>query len=409
MTDYVKQLSASFPAGGNGFAIKGLFLLLTIAPAFFIKFIPYGDLLMASGAAAATIGILSVAAPWLSEKSADAFWTASLFFLIVIIGQGQPAFIAAAWGTWIVRKALTDPVISVVGASTGTAQVGLAAASFFIAFILISWTSAGSLTFWWSLTFAAALSAVATFVSRYLRSEVTAPLPELAGVTALAAIFGFNPIYMLYGQPLLLSAGVATVCAFILYKVSLFGKTVAPAFAIYGTVVYFAFDASGFAFFITFLILCETGDRINKRPDNVRLMNRPGQFPARALPAILVAAVSVGWEDPFLFYLAFAGSLSAATFMQWFPEITEKPAEGLTGLKNFITGSIGASLMAISASLFYIIPSEAIPIVLLAGVSPILTTHLTRTLAQPDRDAKYLPALFGAAAAAFLHNIFLLS
>lgn len=405
MTDYGKQLSASFPAGGSGFTAKGLYLLIAVAPALFIKFIPYGDILIATGAAAATIGTLSVIAPSLSEKSEDAFWTASLFFLIVIISESQPAFAAAGWGSWIVRNALKELPHPVSG-YTGTAR---AASIFFIAFILISWASGGNVTLWWSLMFAAVLTAVAIFVSRQLRSEVTAPLPELAAVTLLASLFGFNPVYMLYGQPLLLSAGVALVCAFILYKVSLIGKTVAPAFVIYGTVVYFAFDSSGFAFFITFLIICETGDRINKRDDNVRLMDGPGQFPARALPAILLAAVSVGWEDPFLFYLAFAGSLSAATFMQWFPKAAKKPPAGITGLKDFITGSVGASLMAISASLFYLIPSEAIPVVLLAGVSPILATPLTKALAQPDRDAKYLPALFGAAASAFLHNIFLLS
>ena len=411
--DYEKQLSASFPATGNGFTMKRAPLLLAIAPAFFIKFIPYSDLLMASGAAAAAIGIISVAATPLSEKSADAFWTALLFFLIVIVGADQPAFAAAGWSAWIVRKAFIESAPSVSGltetASTRTPVFVQTASIFFIAFILIFWTSAGSLTLWKSLTFAAILSLVAIFTSRHIRSEVSAPLPELAAITALASVSGFNPIYMLYGQPLLLSAGVATVCAFLLYKVSLIGKTVAPAFAIYGTIVYFAFDTSGFAFFITFLIICETGDRINKREDNVRLMNSPGQFPARALPAILLAVVSMGWEDPFLFYIAFAGSLSAAAFIQWFPETTEKPESGLTGLKNFVTGSVGASVMTICASFFYFIPSQALPIVLLAGISPVLTTHLKNALAQPDRDAKYLPALFGAAAAAFLHNIFLLS
>ena len=404
MTDYVKQLSADFPAGGNGLASKGLFLLLALFAAFFIRFYPYGDLLMATGAAAAAIGTLSVFAPSLSEKSADAFWTASIFFLIVIIGQGQPAFIAAAWGTWILRKALTE-----LPSSGGWAVFARPASSFIIAFALLFWTSAGTLTLLSSLTFTAVLLAVAAFVRSRLRPEDTAPLPELAAVTVLAAMYGFNPVYMLYGQPLILSAGVATVCALLLYKVSLIGKAVAPTFAIYGSIVYFAFDTSGFTFFIVFLIICETGDRINKRDDSVRLMNRPGQFPARALPAILISAVSLGYEDPFLFYLAFAGSLSAATFMQWFPEVTGKQAEGITGLKNFIRGSIGASLMAICASLFYFIPSEAVPIVLLAGVSPILTIHLAKTLAEPERDAKYLPAIFGAAASAFLHNIFLLS
>lgn len=412
MTDCGKQLSANIPVDGNGITTKGLLLLLAIAPAFLVRYLQYGDLLMATGAAAAAIGILSVAATSLSEKASDLFWTAFVFFLIVIVCKSQPAFAAAAWGTWLVREtSLNLPLLG--GNSIGTAPsarsvFAQAAASFVVASILIIWASGGTLTLWLSLGFAAVLLAVAAFVSRRLRSEVAAPLPELAAVTLLAGIFGFNPIYMLYGKPLLLSAAVAGVCAFLLYKVSLIGKTAVPAFALYGTIVYFALDTSGFAFFIVFLIICETGDKINKRPDNLRLMNKPGLFSARALPAILLAAVSVGWEDPFLFYLAFAGSLSAAAFMQWFPAISEKQSGGITGVKNFITGSVGASLMAICASLFNFIPSEAILIVLLAGVTPILTKQLTRPLAKPEKDAKYIPALLGAAAAAFLHNIILL-
>jgi len=333
-----------------------------------------------------------------------------LYFLIVIIGKGQPAFAAAAWGTWLVRRASwNQPPFgssSIGAAPFGRSVFAQAASSFIAASILIIWASGGSLTLLWSLVYAAVLTAVAAFAGRHLRSEVTAPLPELAAVTALAAFFGFDPIYMLYGKPLLLSAAVATVCAFILYKVSLIGKTAAPAFAIYGTVVYFALDSSGFAFFVIFLVICETGDMINKRPDNMRLMNRPGLFSARALPAILLAAVSVGWEDPFLFYLAFAGSLSAAAFMQWFPAISEKPPGGLTGLKNFITAFVGASITAICALWFNFIPYEAIHIVLLAGVTPVFAPHLAMSLAKPEKEAIYIPALIGAAAAAFLHNIF---
>jgi len=79
MTDYGKRLSASIPAGGNGITIKGLLLLPAIAPAFFVRYFQYGDLLMATGAAAAAIGILSVAAPSLFEKATDAFWAAFVF------------------------------------------------------------------------------------------------------------------------------------------------------------------------------------------------------------------------------------------------------------------------------------------------------------------------------------------
>jgi len=395
----------------NGFTIKGLLLLLAIAPAFFVRFFQYGDLLMATGAAAAAIGTVSIAVPSLSEKATDAFWAAFVFFLIVIAAKSQPAFAAAAWGTWIVRKASLNLLPlggNSIGAPPGRSVFAQAASSFIAAAILIILASGGGLTLWRSLGYAALLAAVAAFASRHLRSEVTAPLPELAAVTALAGFFGFDPIYMLYSKPLLLSAAVATVCAFLLYKVSLIGKTAVPAFAIYGTVVYFALDSSGFVFFIIFLVVSEIGDWINKRPDNVRLMNRPGLFPARALPAILLAAVSAGWEDPFLFYLAFAGSLSAAAFIQWFPAITEKPPGGMAGLKNFITASLGASLIAVCASLFDFIPFEAIHIVLLAGVTPVFTAQLAKSLADPEKGAKYIPALLGAAAAAFLHNIFLL-
>ena len=400
MMDYGKQLSASIPAGGYGQTTKGLFLLLAIAPAFFVRYFQYGDLLMATGAAAATIGTLSVAAPSLSEKASEAFWAAFVLFLIVIIGKSQPAFAAAACGTWIARKAsLSLP-------SLGRTVFAQAAAIFIAAAILIAWAAGGGLTLWQSLGYAALLAAVVVSVSRHLRSEVMAPLPELAAVTVLAAFFGFDPKYMLFGNPLLLSAAVASVCALLLYKVSLIGKTALPAFVIYGTVVYFALDTSGYVFFIIFLIVCETGDMINRKPDNVRLMNRPGLFPARALPAVLLAAVSAGWEDPFIFYLAVAGSLSAAAFVQWFPAISEKPPEGMAGLKNFITASLGASVMAIGASLVNFIPFEEIHIVLLAGVTPVFTAQLAKTLADPEKGAKYIPALLGAAAAAFLHNIF---
>ena len=325
-----------------------------------------------------------------------------MLFLIVIVGKSQPAFAAAACGIWFVRKASLSPPL--LGRSVFTQ----AAAGFIAASILITVASGGGLTLWRSLGFAAVLSAVAALAGRHLRSEVTAPLPELAAVTALAGFYGFDPTYMLYGKPLLLSAAVGSVCAFLLYKVSMIGKTAAPALAIYGSVVYFALDFSGFAFFIIFLVVSEIGDWINKNPYDVRLMNRPGLFSARALPAVLIAAVSAGWEDPFLFYLAFAGSLSAAAFIQWFPATTEKPPGGTAGLKNFITASLGASLMAVCASLFDFIPFEAIHIVFLAGVTPVFTAQLAKSLARPERDAKYIPALLGAAAAAFLHNIFLL-
>ena len=394
-------MSVSLPAGRYGDTTKSLLVLLAIAPAFFVRFFQYGDLLMAAGAAAAAIGVLSLLSPSLSDLSTKAFWTALLFFLIVIICQSQPAFAAAAWGTWLLRKAPIYPPPS------GRTVIAQTASCFILASILIAWTSAGSLTLWQSLVFAAILAAVAALMNDRLRSDVTGPIPELLSVTVLACIYGFNPIYMLYGQPVLLSAGLASICAFLLYKVSLIGKTAAPAFAIYGTIVYFAFDTFGYAFFIMFLIVCETGDKINKRSENVRLMNNPGQFPARALPAILLAAVATGWEDPFVFYLSFAGSLSAAAFMQWFPGTLEKESTGITALKNFATGSVGASLMALIASLFNFIPTEAIHIVFFAGITPLLTAPLSKALAMPERDGKYIPALFGAAAAAFLHKILL--
>jgi hypothetical protein len=218
----------------------------------------------------------------------------------------------------------------------------------------------------------------------------------------LAGILGFNPLNMLYGQEPWLSLAVALVSSFFLYKIGLFGKRAAWLFTIYGAVVFFTLDKPGYAFFILYLLISEAGQRINRMPDNMRLMNIPGQFASLVFPATVVAAFSIGWDDPYGFYIAFAGSLSAAAFIQWNPARENPPEGSRAALRNFFIGFIGAALTGLCAVLLQFIPVEAVHIVLLAGISPPLAAQLVNVLGKPERDGKWLPAIFGAATAAFL-------
>lgn len=404
--DYGKPLQVSLPDSGKGTTLQTLFSLAAIAPAFLVRFLEYNGLIAAIGSAAAAVGIMTLFAKNRSKNLSQAFSTMVVLFLIVIACKNQPAFAAAAWGVWCWRKAAAD----FWPGANGPGKTGLSDRAvlqtvfgFCAAFILIRWTAADAIGILPTLGFAALMAATATAVDGLARLGETGPLAELAAVALPVALLGFNPPNILYGQDVWTAFAVAGVGAFALYKTGTLGKKAAWLFTAFGTVVFFALDTAGFILFFMFQVISEAGGRINKQRGGRPEMNDAEQFVAKAFPAVLLAAVSTGWADPYLFYMAFAGSLGAAAFYSWNPAVLEPHGKALS-VKNSVKGLAGLSLTALCAILFQFIPINELHIVLFAGAAAILSTVLTGILKNPERDGKWIPAILGATAMAFMQN-----
>ena len=405
--DYGKPLQVSMTDSGKGTALAPLFSMAAIAPAFLVRFLDYGGLITAIGSAAVAVGVMALFAKSWSKNLSQAFSTMVVLFLIAVTCKNQPAFAAAAWGVWCWKKAATDFWPS--GNGPGKTMLSDRAVlqtvfGFCAAFILITWTAAGAIGILPALGFAALMAATAAAVDGLVWTGESGPLAELASVVLPVSLLSFNPLNMLYGQDVWTAFAVAGVSAFVLYKTGTLGKKAAWLFTAFGTVVFFALDTSGFILFFMFQVISEAGGRINRQRGTPPHTSGAESFVAQTFPAVLLAAVSTGWADPYLFYCAFAGSLGASAFYSWNPAVLEPHAEPVS-VKNSLKGLAGLSLTALCAILFQFIPINGLHIVLFAGAAAMLSTVLTGILKNPERDGKWLPAILGGAAAAFMQQM----
>lgn len=378
---------------------NGVLLLAAILPVFFV---PYEKLLIATGFAAVATGIFVIINSEYLRGASNLFVSALAFFLMAVVCKQHPALMAAGVGMWMWRKAalLLFAESGHVFAFPFVAVVRLVA-GFCSAAVLILWT--GTYDFTLAFFASAIMALVAALADAVLNPKNHAPLAELAATLFAVSILGFHTANLVYLQNLWLALGGALVAAVFFYKTGLLEKAALWLFVACSVVIGISLGWPGWLLYFVSLLMRGAGWRSSKQNGAVQI---PQKFAAHSFPATMFAALSAGWDTPFVFYFAFAGSLSALAFHDFYQVMAgaspdEPSYSGSVDIRrSFSRGIIGITIISACAVSSKFIPMGGLYILLLAGISPLTAPAFGGMLAKPGRDAVWLVPFLGAAVAA---------
>ncbi|MBI5177981.1 MAG: hypothetical protein HZA04_01815 [Nitrospinae bacterium] len=360
--------------------------LATLAGAVALKFVDYTAVLYA------VAGMAAVPCLWVafSRKPPEAVFQAMFFlvsaFALIAVSRGATGLAMAGLAAWGWRGAVR--------------HVGILS-DFPMRRFMLKWM-ATSVALWcgWDGTLfaAAAWGLVFLGVARLVSSRIVnggdTLVGEVASAGALAILFGLDAANLVFLRSPVNAAFISIAAGFLMYWMGITRKGTAFIFSAAGTAIFAGAGHEAFSLYFLFTLLMEAGGRLRFPEEGT---GPPPSFWVLSFIASACATVAAGADDPFPFYFALAGALSAGVFHIW-------SGAGRQNGKIF-WGMGGASLLSAFCWMTAFIPSAGAPLVLLSSVAAYFAPMGESALEHPGRDGQWMMAGAGALAAVALFAV----
>lgn len=371
--------------------VSVLFYFLVLASVLLAKYAPYLSVLYSVSFLAVLSGSWMLAEKETSDKSYVRFMAFVSLLVLVVVWHDFPGIASAVLAGWAYRG-----ISSRYGflKDSPSKQFFIELVFSLAAFI---WGSGDGLApfNYWILPQVVALSILSRGLAVRLRSGSGVLAGEALSAVLVAGFAGMDAAFVVFARNPFHTMLMSAILAYVLNGAGVLGRLSTWVFFFSGSLIFTFSGQDGFIFFFLFTMTLLASERLWPDFDAEPLYN------LSSFVASMMAVASIGKENPFSSYLMVGGLFSASALLAW----SGAGAGGGKGFRGFVYGMGGAGVVAASAWVSSFVPYNAMPVVLAAGLSAMLTPYLEVVLEDAGRDRNWLVAAVGAFSAGFIFKM----